>query len=141
MALLIFQQSSTKQYLHFQTITFCFRMPALLSRHAQADCPHLCQTQRETLNRTKPPVHCHPPRRISLLFSGIYSLPLCCSNTQAFNPTQVLSVYCLYEVYEATLRYLQLRMAFHDPRERDIMKIIAPKLQQQHRDPWNAVGY
>lgn len=50
-------------------------------------------------------------------------------NRQTFNPTQVLSAYCLCGVYETTLTYLQLKMAFHDRRERDSMKIIVQRFR------------
>lgn len=81
----------------------------------------------ETLNRIKLLIQFRAPRRNLLFFSGLYSLPTRPCNKQTFNPTQVLSAHCLRGVYETIVTYLQLRMAFHDPRERDSMEITVQR--------------
>lgn len=101
-------------------LVFPCACPAL-QRGTDCSCPS--QAQRETLDTIKLFIYFPAPRRSSLLFSGLYSLPTCPWNTQTVNPTRVLSAHCLCGVCETILTSLQLTMAFHE-RDRDSVKII-----------------
>lgn len=85
---------------HLQTNTctskqvLCFHVPTLLSRRAQqAAHAYVKTTERPSQEELSSVL------RFILFPFSIYSLLLCSCNMDGFNPTQVLSVCCLYQVY------------------------------------------